>query len=296
MINLTAHAKLNLYLHIVGKRADNYHLLDSLFAYTAFGDTITLSPSETLSLQITGPFAKTLATVSHDNLMYRAARLLKEHAPHATGAAITLEKNIPVGAGLGGGSADAAATLLGLNTLWKVGFCIEKLAALGVSLGADVPACLYGKIAHIGGIGDQVTPLDMSVLDHLPTLLIKPPAPLSTPEIYQRYSASKKEFSPLKPIPTTSHLIDTIALLKTYHNDLAPPAIAMLPEIESLLDLLAHQPGCLLARMSGSGPTCFAFFENTAALEKAAAEMTLQKPDYWIVQTAIAPLIVSKMA
>jgi len=263
-----APAKVNLFLHVTGRRADGYHLLDSLAVFPAIGDFLSLEPADSCSLKITGPFGAALAA-GPDNLVLRAARLLKPDG----GAALTLEKNLPVASGIGGGSADAAAALRLLSRHWGVD---AKLHELALSLGADVPVCVASAPARMSGIGDLLLPAPR--LPAFGILLCNPGVAVSTAEVFQ--ARRKRIFSPPAVLPDSwpnaAAMTETLSRL---HNDLEAQAIALAPVIGDVLTALRGLPGCLLARMSGSGATCFALFETpTAAAEAAAA---LNPPSWW---------------
>ena len=279
-----ASAKLNLFLHVTGRRADGYHLLDSLVAFAEIGDRITAIPAHGLSLSITGPFAAALAG-EDDNLVLRAARLLAEEAGCEPGAALTLEKNLPVAAGIGGGSADAAATLRALIRLWGLEMAPERLIALGLKLGADVPACLLDRPCRLSGIGEALTPLP--ALPALPVLLVNPGLPLSTPAVFRArtgdYGAAAPAILPEEPA----------ALLEFLHaqrNDLAEAARALVPQIGTVLARLDALPGCLLARLSGSGPTCFALMRDPESAQAGALALQAMQPDWWVRASRIRPV------
>lgn len=289
-MKIIARAKINLFLHIIGKRKDGYHLLNSLFVFTAFGDEIIITPADSLKLTIDGPYASFLSDVSLEkNLIFRAGVLLKKHVRVQHGAHIHLTKNIPVAAGLGGGSSDAAAVLRGLNILWKLQLNTAQLSSIGLTLGADVPACLYQKTALISGIGENIHPV---TLPFEPTviLLVNPKIPLSTISVFQQYHQSHHDFSsPIHPdqltIQKTTLAFHT--LLSQLHNDLELPAISLIPEISDLLSCLKKQPNCALARMSGSGPTCFALFGDLASAKSALSQLEVKYTNYWFKLTRI---------
>ena len=233
-----APAKVNLYLHVVGRRADGLHLLESLVAFAEAGDVLSAEPADALSLEVAGPFAGALAGEA-DNLVLRAARAL---APGQC-ARLVLEKNLPVAAGLGGGSADAAAALRLLSRLWGIEADLEALAA---GLGADVPVCLAGETCFMAGIGERLTPLPAWPAPHL--LLANPGAALPTPAVF---GARRGPFRESRPWP------QTVGELAGCANDLTEAAISFAPEVGEVLDALAVLEGASFARMSGSGATCF---------------------------------------
>src|SRR3990167_427520 len=282
-MKITAPAKLNLFLHITGQRDNGYHLLESLFAFTDLGDVISIEPAATLSLTIEGPFAATITSEPVEkNLVYRAALLLQKKQAITQGAHIVLTKQIPVGAGLGGGSADAAAILKGLNQFWHLNLSIETLCEMGLSLGADIPACLVGQPAIVSGIGEIIEPIVLPPTP-LPILLINPNYPLSTQSVFHEYKTSRTAFTTSKKHTTlftdSSTLLD---YLSKNRNDLEPAATALYPDIQTLLDTLRQQSGCKLARMSGSGATCFSFFQEIAFAETAIQTLKTLFPSHWM--------------
>ncbi len=277
-ISVAAPAKINLSLHVCGKRTDGYHLLDSLVVFAGVGDRITVTPADTITLHITGPFGAALAN-EPDNLVLRAARLLAAKHGITHGADITLEKNLPVASGIGGGSADAAATLAACGQVWGVDAQALDDREIAASLGADVPVCLRGVPAFMSGIGEIVEPAPTLPAAWL--VLVNPGEPLSTKDVFK---ALQGRFS----APTTRdglrNLRDAKALtdvLQNFHNDLMAPAKELLASVTTVLDTLAATPGCLLARLSGSGPTCFGVFADQAAAEKAAAHIHGAQPRWW---------------
>lgn len=261
-----APAKLNLALHVTGLRADGYHLLDSLVAFAAVGDEVTLTPGP-LSLQIEGPFASGL---EGDNLCLKAARLAGAEAQ------IRLVKNLPVASGIGGGSADAAAVLRGLA---RLGY---PLPPVPETLGADVPVCLASSPARMQGVGEIVTPLPPLPALHL--VLVNPGIALPTPPVFA--ALAQKTNPPLPPIPAFADAPGLIQWLAATRNDLEAPAIALAPAIRKVLDAL-NSAGAGFARMSGSGATCFGLFPSPAAAARAAE--ALRRPGWWAVASELAP-------
>lgn len=261
-LTLLAPAKLNLFLHITGKRADGYHFLESLVVFTSHADTLTFKKSASLSLSVSGEFATTSGNVE-DNLVLRAARALQNAAECHESAAISLEKNIPVGAGLGGGSADAAATLNGLNQLWGLGLSQVQLHAIAVSLGADVAMCLAPKPAIVRGIGDKIAPLS-APLPPMAALLVHPRVPLLTQHVYAAYRPAGN-YTPWQFKPHE----ELVAQLAATRNDLETAATQICPAVSQTLAHLKHlQPAPAFVRMTGSGACCFALYHT---LEKAHA-------------------------
>lgn len=267
-----APAKLNLALHVRARRADGYHELETLFAFVEIGDAIEVAPSETDRFTIEGPFAAKLAGEG-DNLVTRAAARFRE-AFGGGAHAIALEKNLPVASGIGGGSADAAATLRALARLHGVALDDPALFAIADALGSDVPACLLGRTAIGRGRGEELTPIEG--LAGMAAVLVNPGVAVSTAAVFRAWDQVDR--GPLGPGP----LLD-VALAG--RNDLEPPARALAPAIDTVLAALAGQPGVVLTRMSGSGATCFALFESDAAARSAAA--ALARPGWWSVATRL---------
>jgi len=261
-----APAKVNLYLRILGRRADGYHLLDSLAIFAGVGDALHVAPAAALSLGLTGPEAAALEA-EVDNLVLRAARALAAAAGVTQGAAIALEKRLPVASGMGGGSADAAAALRALRRLWGVQGI--DLAAIAVGLGADVPVCLDCQPMRMQGIGEVLSPAPD--LPPYGLLLANPRLAVATPAVFR---ARQGGFSP--PITLPSRLVGAAALadwLRPLGNDLQDAAIGLCPPIAEVLSAIAAQPGCLLARMSGSGATCLGLFPDETTAKAAAAAL-----------------------
>lgn len=262
-----APAKLNLALHVTGRRADGYHLLDSLVAFAAYGDRVTLTPAP-LSLSIGGPFGANLQP-DEDNLCLRAARLIQGEA------AISLEKRLPVASGIGGGSADAAAVLRGFARLGRP--MPDELWRLG----ADVPVCLLSAPARMSGIGETVTPLP--VLPRMPLVLVNPGIGVSTPRVFA--AMTRRDNPPLPQIPHFADAKDLVGWLDGTRNDLQAPATEFAPVIAEVLQALDGQ-GAGFSRMSGSGATCFGLFDRADQAEKAAT--ALKQHGWWAVASELA--------
>jgi 4-diphosphocytidyl-2-C-methyl-D-erythritol kinase len=272
-----APAKVNLYLHVTGRRADGYHLLDSLVAFADIGDHLMAEPAASLSLTVDGPEAGDLAAAGDDNLVLRAARLLTERAGITAGAALRLDKHLPVAAGIGGGSSDAAAALLALKRLWRLSLADEALCALGARLGADVPACLYRRAVWVGGIGERLQPA--GPLPEAGILLVNPRAALPTAAVFAARRGPFGHAGRFAPMPGEASAL--ARALMPCRNDLTEAAIGLVPEIAAVLARLGRLPGSLLARMSGSGATCFALFADRAAAEEARALVAAAEPRWW---------------
>jgi 4-diphosphocytidyl-2-C-methyl-D-erythritol kinase len=278
-----AAAKVNLDLWVVGRRADGYHELDSLVVFAPPCDRLRFEAGGELTLAVAGPFAAALAG-EPDNLVLRAARRLAERVGRAAKARITLDKRIPIAAGLGGGSADAAATLRGLNRLWRLGLTAAELVPLATGLGADVPVCLASRPARMQGIGDRLEPI--AGLPELTMLLVNPRQPVATATVFAGLAGPFGPPPELGPPPGERGLL--LDWLHARANHLEAPARRLLPAIGAVLDALGSQPGCALARMSGSGATCFGLFEEHDALAPAAAALARAHPEWWVAATATA--------
>ncbi|MCL4675635.1 MAG: 4-(cytidine 5'-diphospho)-2-C-methyl-D-erythritol kinase [Pararhodobacter sp.] len=267
-----APAKINLTLHVTGQRADGYHLLDSLVVFAELGDTVSLAPGTGLTLDVSGPQAPALMPEA-DNLVLRAARLMA-----ARNAALSLHKRLPVASGMGGGSSDAAATLHLLAQRDNLPLPDTEGA---MRLGADLPVCLVApQPSRMRGLGEQVSPVA-----HLPALwllLVNPGQGLSTPSVFKALDARSNPAMP-PVLPRWRDAADLCAWLTGQRNDLEPPARALLPEISEVLALLDTQEGCLLARMTGSGATCFGVFADQQSLTAAAA--VLERPGRFVAAT-----------
>jgi 4-diphosphocytidyl-2-C-methyl-D-erythritol kinase len=282
-VAVLAPAKVNLYLHVLGRRPDGYHLLDSLVVFADFGDRIEVAPAESLLLRIDGPFAREVPA-GDDNLVLRAARALAEAVGRPAGAAIRLTKSLPVASGIGGGSADAAATLRALVRLWRVDIDGERLRRLALALGADVPMCLRARPAFIGGIGERIE--EAPDLPACTQLLVSPRAALPTPQVFARRGGPFSQVGRFAtPLADTRALA---ALLAERRNDLTEAAIGLVPAIALVLDVLRATPGVLLARMSGSGATCFGLCEDEAAAAAGARALARRHPEWWITAASVA--------
>lgn len=276
-IEAFAPAKINLWLEITGRRSDGYHLIDSLFLFAGVGDRLQFEPAKDLTLTIDGDeSAALLGSQDQDNLILKAARKLQDMTGVRAGAQIRLEKVLPISSGIGGGSTDAAATLLGLSALWSVALDQKTLREVAVSLGADVPSCLFEGPLHVTGIGEQFQPVQAA--EPFGLLLVNPRVAVSTPHVFQAYRDSGARFTPALPNPSRL-LLDGI---RPRTNALQGPACTLAPEIETCLSLLGSLDGVHLARMSGSGATCFALLEDPDAATRAAAAVRHMYPDWWV--------------
>ncbi len=282
----TATAKINLSLRITGRRADGYHLLESLVVFAEQGDCLAVrlpGPAEPdLSLSVEGPFAGQLSN-EPDNLVLRAARALAESANITPRAALSLTKNLPVASGIGGGSADAAAALHLLNRLWGLQWPLAELQDLALPLGADIPVCLWGEPAVMRGIGEEIAPL--AALPDFALLLANPGAAVSTGAIF---AARQGSYS--SPCRLPDRFIDfgtLLAWLAENANDLEQPARQLCPAVGEVLDALGRIEDCHLARMSGSGATCFGLFQTLSDAEAAAEALKRAYPAWWVLATEV---------
>lgn len=268
-----AWTKVNLALHVRRRRPDGYHDIETLFAFAADGDRLTAAPADRLTLTVTGPFAGALDGDGDDNLVLRAARALAAASVVEAGAALTLDKRLPVASGIGGGSADAAATLRLLARLWRV----DVPAGLAMTIGADVPACLAAVTARGEGRGEQLEALGDGLAGRA-MLLVNPGVAVSTAQVFAGWDGIDRG-----PLGAGDPLLAAAA----GRNDLEPAARALAPEIDAVLNLLAAQPRAGLVRMSGSGATCLALFESVAARDAADAVIAGQQPGWWRLPTAL---------
>lgn len=247
-----APAKLNLALHVRGKLGDGRHSIETIFAFCIDGDRLVGEDSDEISLELAGPFAVDLDE-TNDNLVLRAARALAADANASCGAALKLEKLLPVASGIGGGSADAAAALRLLTSMWRID--PNHAQKIAPTLGSDVPACLLSLPSRGSGAGDTLTPIDLSDLSGAPVLLVNPRVPLSTAEVFAAWDGKDR---------------GALGEWREGRNDLEEPAKMLVPQIGSVLAWLSAQPGADFVRMSGSGATCFALFTSKDARDSAA--------------------------
>lgn len=273
MIRATAPAKVNLCLHVTGRRDDGYHLLDSLVVFTELGDQISVTPGPT-SLTLTGPEGASLQAEG-DNLVLRAAAMM------GVTAAITLDKHLPVASGIGGGSADAAATLRALAAMTG-----RDIPQHTEQLGADVPMCIPSTPLRVRGIGEDLTPLPD--LPDLWLVLVNPRVGVSTPSVFR--ALASRDNAPLpEHLPPWHSGADLAAFLRDTRNDLEPPARAMVPEIDHVLNAVSETSGCLMARMSGSGATCFGMYDRQDLAAQAARDIAAAAPHWWVQHSALRP-------
>ena len=273
-IEVAAPAKINLTLHVTGQRFDGYHELDSLVVFADVGDRLVIEPARALSLSVTGPRAAAVPEGA-GNLVLRAARLFDA----AGGASITLEKHLPAAAGIGGGSSDAAAALRGLARLWGRG-----LPDRSADLGADLPVCLLAQSCRMRGIGEVLEPAPW--LPRLAAVLVNPGEAVPTPEVFAALASRANPAMTDYPPPSEPERFCT--WLAMQRNDLQEPAMALAPVIRGVLDALSD---ARLARMSGSGATCFGIYPDMGAARRAAARISARHGDWWVAPTMLGQLI-----
>lgn len=283
----TAPAKVNLALHVLSLRSDGYHEIESLSVFPQFGDLVSAvaSPNGKIGLTLDGEYADELDLLirPRDNLAIRAAEALQRASgKRLPPVELVLTKRIPIAAGLGGGSADAAATLRLLRRHWDLGIADERLAKIGLGLGADVPMCVESRPLVATGIGEHLAPA--SGIPDLPLVLVNPNIPLSTASVYRELKGPYG--SPMLPRPAKFRsVIAFVIWLRQTRNDLSEPAKAVTGLAEQAVKALSSDPECLLARMSGSGATAFGIFAKLSTAERAAKRLRLKRPNWWVVAT-----------
>jgi 4-diphosphocytidyl-2-C-methyl-D-erythritol kinase len=268
-----ANAKINLMLHVTGRRADGYHTLNTLIGFTDIGDEITFKPADNYALRVTGPFAAQVP-VDERNLVTRAVRAMELASGKSVNMELALTKNIPAGAGLGGGSADAACVMHALNDAWGKPFSLPQLQAVGLSLGAELPVCLAGGAQWVEGIGEKIMPATLPRFD---AVVVWPGKALGTVDVFRVFA---KDFS--EPMSAPSDVA-------VQNNDLTDAAVTLQPVIRSVLSALSSQTDCAWARMSGSGSACFGIFRDAGSAKKAAAELAAAYSDWWVKPCVINP-------
>lgn len=277
-----ARAKINLFLHVGERRADGFHPLQSLAVFPEFGDRLVADEADDLSLVIQGPFASSLS--DGDNLVLKAARALAERAGRRAQAKLTLTKNLPVASGIGGGSADAAASLKALANLWRLDLDEKALFDIAAALGSDIPVCVASRPAFMEGRGEILTPA--ASLPPLPLLLVNPGVEVPTKDVFAAL-ASRRGTEMKLPRSGFSDLADLLRFLEVTANDLEAPALGLQPVIGEVLAALKRLPGALFTRMSGSGATCFALMPDDDGCVRAAAILKGAHPDWWVQPTSV---------
>ena len=282
-----APAKVNLTLHILGRRADGWHDLDSVVAFAGCGDWLIFEPAATLSLEVDGPTAEAAGAIG-DNLILRAARNLQERAPGLRLGRFHLRKTLPVAAGLGGGSSDAAAALRALADANDLAADDPRLWAAAQATGSDVPVCLDPRARTMGGLGERLGP--PLRLPPLFAVLVNPRVAVATPAVFARLGLAKGTSSGLAAPPALdigSGRAEAMAAFERGRNDMQAAACALAPTISRVLEALSILRGVSLTRMSGSGATCFAIFETRAAASRAGASLRREHPDWWVKATVL---------
>lgn len=282
-----APAKVNLYLHVGPPGPGGLHPLDSLvvFADTRAADRISARPAPQLTLGVEGPGAKLLKNAPN-NLTLAAGMALRDACERGgLGASLVLHKTLPIAGGVGGGSSDAAAALHVLNEMWGIEFGEAALERLAIQLGSDVPACVRLRPLVMRGTGERL--IDVTAPD-LPAVLVNPGVALETRKVYDRFDqlGANRSFREVDP-PWGHDVASFAASLAGYRNDLQPAALALNADVRRVLEAIQAEPGCLLARMSGSGPTCFGLFETDAAADAAARSIADRKRKYWVRATTL---------
>jgi 4-diphosphocytidyl-2-C-methyl-D-erythritol kinase len=281
-----ARAKVNLTLRVTGRRVDGYHDIESVVAFADCADRLSLTPGSKLGLQMSGPLAQACGETG-DNLVLKAARLLGGRVPDLKAGQFTLEKVLPVAAGIGGGSADAAAALRLLAQLNGLALDDQRLLDVALETGADVPVCLASRACDMTGVGEILLPLSLPIM---PCVMVNPRVPVATRDVFQALGLRNGELlvgasdvfqAVAWPEPGAS-VEDWVEVLAASSNDLEAPAMRIQPVIGEVIAALNSTNGAWLARMSGSGATCFAIYENTAEAQRAAQKIQLDRPQWWV--------------
>lgn len=273
-----AYAKINLTLRVLGRRADGYHDLESLVVFADLADRLTFEPGGETTLNVSGPYAAA-SGAPDDNLVLKAARALGDSIKGLKGGRFVLDKRLPVAAGIGGGSADAAAALRCLARANELSIDDARLMLVALRTGADVPVCMASRSCIMTGVGERLSP-PLS-LPPLNAVLVNPGAALSTRDVFAAYKVMPQAHA-LSPQAIPRDVDGLVDFLKTHGNDLTQAAIARAPVVANVLDSLADQPGALLSRMSGSGSTCFALFAAAAEAQAAASQLAASHKDWWV--------------
>jgi 4-diphosphocytidyl-2-C-methyl-D-erythritol kinase len=284
VLHAEARAKINLTLDVLGRRADGYHELASLVAFATTGDRLRLRPGSAWSLSCSGPSAH---LIDGENILERTARAVLAVWPDATTGQLELYKSLPVAAGIGGGSADAAALLALVRQANGDRPSPPDWASLARTLGADVPVCLVGRLAVMRGMGERITPLALKA--RLPAVLVNPRLPLPTAAVFADLAAPT--YQPLDAdtlVPAFAGVQDLLDWVRAGRNDLEASALRLVPTVGRVRAALQSQPGCQVARLSGSGPTCFGLFDSPVAADLAAADIRRTEPDWWVEATELS--------
>jgi 4-diphosphocytidyl-2-C-methyl-D-erythritol kinase len=280
LVSERAHAKINLALHIIGRRLDGYHELESIVAFADVADVLTIAPAAEISISLTGPFANDLPP-DGENIVLTAWHSLADYAGKKNNqfspVKFHLEKNLPVASGIGGGSADAAAALRGLIRLFNLSISPQDRNEIALQLGADVPVCMVQKTSRMRGIGEIVSPIDINLLSGI--VLVNPRIPAPTSKVFESLN--------LQCGQSFGTPISDLSDVHGWRNDLAAPATRIVPEIANVMGTLNSQPDIICSRMSGSGATCFGLTENFERAEVVAIAMRNQNPNWWVIATRL---------
>ncbi len=277
-----APAKINLYLHVIGCRDDGFHELDSLVVFADVGDRVQVELAEDTTFDIVGPFASEFERFEGNSVL-RAFKALSTHTEYSSNVALKLEKNLPIASGIGGGSTDAGATINALLELWDVHVDKRELFDVAFSLGADVPVCVFGKPAYMSGAGEILEPIDN--FPALPAILVNPNICLPTLAVFDHFALGKSRPGRISRMP--NDVEGLISILKDRRNDLFDAAVDIVPEIGEVLSALKATSGCLLARMSGSGATCFGIYASEVDARIAASVIYELQPNWWVEPTIL---------
>ena len=280
LIRESAPAKLNLYLHITGRQPNGYHDLDSLVAFASIGDEVAVRADKGFHFEITGPQAKALENEDIEtNLAVKTARSLAELTGHSLDAKMVLVKNLPIASGIGGGSSDATASLRAMARLWGLDKDDPRIMQAAAKHGQDVPVCLKIENTYMTAMGVMPAPK----MPRADVVLINPNKGLPTPAVYREFREGGYKFSPLARLEKTPATLDEfVAALKLRGNDLYAPACKLMPEIAEIISVLEASGECLLARMSGSGATCFGIFADETAAKSAAHQIRVMRQKWWV--------------
>lgn len=283
-VRVFAPAKINLTLKVGRARADGLHPLQSVVMFADVGDVVEAAPGEGLSLTITGEFAESLSA-SEDNLVLRAARALADAAGVAPNAALSLEKNLPIASGMGGGSSDAAAALRALNDLWNLHLNTERLTEIARDLGADVPVCVGGQTAFMTGVGEKFSPMTALAFT---AVLVNPLIPLPTANVYRQFDRMNlgADLSAGEP-PLWSNPDVALRDIAALGNDLDPAARTLLPELDDIAAMMRAEGRVRHAGLSGSGATMFALVQNSDDAASLAERWQRARPDWWVCDASI---------
>lgn len=279
-------AKINLFLHTNGKRPNGYHELESLVCFTEWGDDLTVESASKNDLELSGDFLDRLPMNHQQNMLFKAMEALRPYAKNPAMLQLTLHKRIPIGGGIGGGSSNAGTLIQMLQEIWDIDISEADLRSVCVSLGADVPVCYAQKPSYFSGIGERLEHLQKA-LPECYLVLVNPGESVLTKDIF----VLRKEYSwtpSLSHFPLVFKDFDTlIAFLHHTSNDLQPIVEARLPVMKAICHALSDQPGCRLARMSGTGGTCFGIFAHRGEAEMAEKQLQKDHPQWWVVSSAI---------